>query len=282
MADEFDIEKEFKSEAPGVEEVAEELTTPAAEEPSTTEEVVEELETPKEETPVEEPPAAEEPAEEEEVDELTALKEQNAKLLAMMEQFAEGKLAVAEPKKPVTEAAPATIAEVKEAIKDEVMEFLGPNDDIDEILANKSQTNTLLLKVLKAAKPDVEQLKTSIRQEILTTLPQVVLAQVQQQITLKKTVDDFMGAHEKLQPVRKTVGIIASQVASEHPEFTLEEVLKESAQRAYTTLGIKQGMVKRQLEKGGDKPSFVDTKGTRQKVGGTKSAIQREIEELLD
>ena len=270
---EFNIEEEFEIESPGVEEVVEELTEPVVKEQAKTEEVVEELE-----TPVVEEPAAAEAVEEEEVDELTALKEQNAKLLAMMEQFAEGK--IAPPK--VETAAPTTVAEVKEAIKDEVMEFLGPDDDIDEILANKSQTNALLLKVLKAAKPDVEQMKTSIRQEILTTLPQVVLAQVQQQITLKKTVDDFMSAHERLQPVRKTVGIIASQVASEHPEWQLEEVLKESAQRAYTTLGIKQGMVKRQMEKGGDKPSFVETKGTRQKVGGTKSAIQKEIEELLD
>jgi len=199
-----------------------------------------------------------------EEDELLGLKAQNQALLERLEALAEAKIA---PKESVAETTVTTSGKKK---------FLKDDEELIEILDDREKFEEVLSRVHEDA-------LVKAREEILSSIPKTVIAQVQQQVYLKKTVDDFMDEHSNLKPVRKTVGLIANEVSAEHADWTLPQVLQETAVRAYKVLGIKQKIVE---NKGGgnSSPAFATggDKGSRKVSGSNKSSLQRELDELIE
>jgi hypothetical protein len=73
---------------------------------------------------------------------------------------------------------------------------------------------------------------------------------------------------------------VASQVHSEKPDFTVEQVLDEAANRTRKLLGIRR-VVRNESENLGN-PAFVNTKGEGKPPVGRKTRTQQdEIDEFL-
>lgn len=285
-----DFEKEINEVLDIVEKPA-----PAAEE-KPVEKPVEEPVVPKEEKPVEEKPVEEKPVEEKPVveekpkeelpkeeplkegksvveeDEVTTLRNANKSLMERLEAVEAARLAGP---KPVEAAKPVEVKPV-EAIK-----FIADDADIDEILDSREKLNELLNVVYNKAKEDSA---VGSREGILTSIPSVIMSQVRQQLYIHKNIEGFFNEHKQLVPVKKTVGAIANEVAAEHADWSMPDVLKETANRAYKVLGLKQQV--EEGKKGGDNndlenASFVDAKGGRKKIADVRSGVQKEIDDLL-
>ena len=246
----------------GKEEVKDEVDESAEVEDEEKAEVIEGKEEPEREEG--EPAEPVEPVEGEDEDELTSLKKQNELLLQRLEEMSGGNYA------PV---APPKVEEPRaEDTKSKALSFLKDDEDLDEVLDDKQKLNSLLVRVYEQAMVDA-------RESVLTQIPRTVLAQVQQQIHLRTTVDSFLSEHENLKPVRKTVGVIANQVAAEHPDWDLVKVLGETAERSYKTLGIKRKALEK--PKGGGSPAFASGGGSRKVVKDVRTSVQKEIDDLI-
>lgn len=162
-------------------------------------------------------------------DELALLKEQNAKLLEQINELMGKGAAPAAPAAPAgtpPAAAPVVVAPAPGTSHD----FIG-EEDIDEILSSKDKVNTLLGKVLNVA---VQQLGTVMQQ----SLPGTVREQIITQRNVQTVVDAFYDENKDLAMVKKVVGAVSSQVASEHPDWSLGQILQETAVKVRTSLGL--------------------------------------------
>lgn len=254
-----------EEEKPVVEEKPEEKAKPVEEKP--VEEKGEEKK-PVEEKPVEKP--VETPVVE---DELTLVRKRNEALLKRLDEI-EGRV----PAKPIVEEKPVEGEKPKEP---EAIKFLADDVDLDELLDSKEKLNALLNVVYKKAQEDAVKMA---QEGTLTSIPRVVLAQVQQQLTIRKTIDGFFEENNDLLAVRKTVGAIANEVAAEHPDWTMPAVLTEAGKKTREVLGLKQ--VANNVQKGGDSgdldnASFVKTGGGRKKITDGRNAVQKEIDDLI-
>ena len=126
------------------------------------------------------------------------------------------------------------------------------------------------------------KIRTVTKESILKELPQTVTKLTTEQIETRKIVTDFYDENVELQSVKPFVAQITNQVASEHPDWTLPQVLEETAQRSYKALGLKK-KVEEQTSKGNKKPAFVDTTRNRRGDANTqKSKLEKELEELME
>ena len=125
------------------------------------------------------------------------------------------------------------------------------------------------------------KIRTVTKESILKELPQTVTKLTTEQIETRKIVTEFYDANTELQSVKPFVAQITNQVASEHPDWTLPQVLEETAQRSYKALGLKK-KVEEQTH-GKKKPAFVDTtRNRRGNVDSQKSKLEKELEELME
>lgn len=165
---------------------------------------------------------------EEEAEEITGDKEEEVvsdrekMLLARIEELSAAK--------------PMTAAE--EAVEDAIASFISEEDDIDDIVSNKAKLNALLVKVSEAT-------KTSVTKSILKSIPQIIVSQVQKQKVINDAVDEFYTENEDLVPVKRTVGLVANEVAAEHPDWDLAKVFKETGIRTRKVLGLKEAAIKK-------------------------------------
>ena len=125
------------------------------------------------------------------------------------------------------------------------------------------------------------KIRTVTKESILKELPQTVTKLTTEQIETRKIVTKFYDSNVELQSVKPFVAQITNQVASEHPDWTLPQVLEETAQRSYKALGLKK-KVEEQTQ-GKKKPAFVDTtRNRRGDVNPQKSKLEKELEELME
>ncbi len=78
----------------------------------------------------------------------------------------------------------------------------------------------------------------TVTDHIMMNIPTVVGNFVQRQSVLKDVAAEFYSSNPELMRVKRYVSQVANEVSSEHPEWELAQVLKESATRAKLTLGI--------------------------------------------
>lgn len=169
-----------------------------------------------------------EPAEEDSA--LAALQAQNKQLLEQFEEL-QGKIAeMQKPAEPETPAAVAQVPSIAQQSADGVIDFVG-EADLDEILSDKNQFNAFLSNV-------VQQVQTSTTENIYRNLPSMVQNHVASQQKITTYVDEFYKENSDLVGVKKTVGAVANEVASEHPEMQLEQIFQETATRVRNMLGL--------------------------------------------
>jgi hypothetical protein len=126
------------------------------------------------------------------------------------------------------------------------------------------------------------KVKNVTKEAILKDLPQTVTKLTSEQMETRRIVTEFYDGNKELQTVKPFVAQITNQVASEHPDWTLDKVLEETAVRSYKALGLKKKVEDESARKQ-KKPAFVDT--TRNRRGNPdpqKSKLEKELEELME
>jgi hypothetical protein len=96
-----------------------------------------------------------------------------------------------------------------------VSEYVKDDGEFDAIVEDRSKFNNLL-----------KQVQTDAIQAVLRALPKVTTGIVSQSIYLYQKTADFYKEHPDLRPHGKVVGAVIDEVHSEHPDWTLDDVLK--------------------------------------------------------
>jgi hypothetical protein len=147
--------------------------------------------------------------------------------------------------------------------------------DMDDVASDPKVFNKILDEVIR-----VTQQRTT--EQVLKSIPHVVMSQVQQQSYLKSTSDKFYEDNPDLVNVRQVVRACAQQVQKEKPEWEVDKIFKETAKRTRQTLGMSE-----KIAGGGKKIPSVDDAAFARSSGGHKSnlkqkrsSLQMEIDEL--
>ena len=126
------------------------------------------------------------------------------------------------------------------------------------------------------------KVKTVTKESILKDLPGTVTKLTAEQIETRRIVTDFYEDNKELQSVKPFVAQITNQVASEHPDWSLSDVLAETAVRSYKALGLRK-KIDEANEGKQKKPAFVNqARGRRGEVNPQKTKLEKELEELME
>lgn len=238
-----------------LQEMLEEPTPSEEEEVSEETPVEEQPESQHEESSQEETSEAPETSEEEE-DELTALRKQNELLLQRVGELSQH--VKPEQEQPTEEPTDVSDESLFEGFK------------FEEIVESEESFKKFLSSFAKKVVATTEE-------RLLRKLPSTVSKLTQEQLEAKQTAEAFYQKHPQLSAVRPFVAKVVSVVASENPGWTLDQVLEESAKRAYASLGLKQkvGSVSPK------KPAFAGP-AKRGVQPEAKTRLERELEELMN
>lgn len=191
---------------------------------------------------------------------IAELREQNKKLMDMMQN-------VTSPKK--EEKAPEPEPDIFES---EVFGKLAEALELDDGEAD------LLASFMKKFGSHVA--KTAVNDAMEQT-PQVVTRHVNEANNARDMKKNFYKSHPALEAVQGYVAQIANSVAVENPTFTVDQVLEESANRSYTSLGIdKEAIAKKEKPGKGKKPAFAKTPKAR-KPAPKKSKLENELNAMM-
>lgn len=193
-------------------------------------------------------------------DELTLLKKQNEMLMAQLNALST--LPEEQPSSVQPKAEPELPAE-----------NLFGEWTFDQIIENEDSFKNFLGDFAK-------KIMHSTEERLLQKLPGTVSKLTAEQIQTRQLVDSFYEEHVELEAVKPFVAKVVSLVASEHGDWSLTQVLDESAKRAYKALGLK----KQAVESAG-KPAFAGpARGKRGEVDpdAGKTKLERELEELMN
>lgn len=219
-------------------------------------------------------------------DDSVDLAEQNARLLKLIEQLSGGQVPTVKATEDAGEVKPEAtqdpqtpkvdvsqpVADVQKIMAD----FLGDRD-VDDVIENRDSFNAFL-------QDYGTKLNEVLVTNILRALPQVVSAQVRNIQTMTEARDKFYTENPDLQSVKQYVGRTINEVAAEHADWALGDILNEAAKRARTNLGIIR------------KAKEVDTKVSRtkpalpRKASGSRgrdkapslSKLQKQVDSILD
>ena len=109
-------------------------------------------------------------------------------------------------------------------------------------------------------------------------LPGMIGNQIESKMSSQDIVNQFYSANSDLKNVRNVVKACAAQVSEDHQEWTIEQVLKESALKTRETLGLPNQ--KHEELPSSSKAAFAKgSRGSRTKTENI-SALQQEIDEL--
>jgi hypothetical protein len=267
MLSDFFPSSEQPVEEPVAEEPADETKgeESQADEGETTKEEVTDIEDKeRKETPAEITPVAEEVQVAD--DEITTIKKQNEILMQRIEELS-GKIMepakVAEPQVQESQTNPS------------VYDIIGDND-IDDVLASKELFNSAISKAMKMA-------EESAVQKIFTSLPHIVMKQMQQQFTIKQATDEFYRDNPDLEPVKKTVAAVANEIYSTNPQLSVVEIFQKSAEKTREILGLRK-QATRLVNEQGRMPELVKrTQGNREKMKiPNVDKMQQELSDLLN
>ena len=112
------------------------------------------------------------------------------------------------------------------------------DDELEEAITSPTKLKEVLTKVQAAA---VEKTLRSV----LPLVNETVLRQLQ----IKTLVDNFYRENEDLAPYKEFVGFVANVVAGEHPDWTYDKVLSETAKIARQKLLLEREAAKKQKAK---------------------------------
>lgn len=178
---------------------------------------------------------------------------------------------------------PKPVMEVSEEDKkdekaEEVVHDFLKGMDMDDVSSDPAVFNKILLAV--AAK--VQQQTT---EQVLRSIPQVVVSQVQQQTYFKRMADKFYDDNKDLVNVKQVVRACAQQIQQNNPEWEIDKVFSEAAVKTRQTLGLTAPVIgeTKEAETVGnlDDAAFAKSKGgSKSNLKPKRSSLQTEIDEL--
>lgn len=165
---------------------------------------------------------------------------------------------------------PAVPAEFKPGV------FVESDEDIDKALGDTASLNALLQKVAAYA-----------IENVLSAVPKLVVTLSDQQIVFRQAAKEFWDNNKDLLDKRSFVSFVTNELASKHPEWSLEELFLETEKEVRKKLNIpKQGDVasspasRRKVED--NAPAFLDTRGARPgRERRPVNTVTQEIEDLI-
>ena len=124
------------------------------------------------------------------------------------------------------------------------------------------------------------KVKAVTEESVLTKLPGTVSKLTTEQMEARKTVDLFYTENSELAAAKPFVAQVVQTVASEHADWSLEQVLAEASTRAYKALGLQKKVVADEKRK----PAFAGpASGNRTaSAAAAKSKLEKELEELME
>ena len=192
-------------------------------------------------------------------DEMAQLREQNQKLLERLQSLegrAPEKIDNGTSPTPTTSAPASTPDEPSAASPTQVptldfsktfeYDFIG-DEDIDDIVSDKGRLNAMLARSAQMG----AMMAVQAQQQ---SLPLTVRQQIQAQSTIDEIVKEFYTANSDLNPVKRTVGAVTQEIAVEHGDWTLPQILEEAAKKTRELLGLPAVAVG-----GGQSPSASET-----------------------
>ncbi len=151
--------------------------------------------------------------------------------------------------------------------------------DMDDLLGDPAKLNGVLQAVYNKA---LQQASRIALEQAYQTMPATVLHFSRQQYEMQETIRDFYRQNPELLERKATVGSVANEIAVTHPEYTVAQLLDESAKQVRKMLGLKQQAQEQVKEiKKTPTPGFA-----KQRSGGGRvkqeelSALEKEMAEL--
>jgi hypothetical protein len=160
-----------------------------------------------------------------ELTEIEKVKKENEELKKHLEEIAERVIA---PKpQPQTEQEIAAQKAEQDRQAKQILKFLPSDEVFDEVMKDSNNFNALLTTVVNTA------VERSLR-----LMPQIATQLVDQQITLKTVVNDFYTDNKDLVPHKKYVGFVSNEIAAQHPDWGLAQILQETEKEVRNRLRL--------------------------------------------
>ena len=152
--------------------------------------------------------------------------------------------------------------------------FLEGINDLDEVFSSTENFNKLLLAVHNNALEEASKLTA---ERILSNLPQIMSKYVTQHISMNRLVDEFYTANADLVPVKRTVTAVANEIATEHPEYTTQQVFDATASKTREILKLQQAPPRTTT-----RPALIPPKGSRIRMSApVLSDIEKGVMDLI-
>ena len=148
--------------------------------------------------------------------------------------------------------------------------------DLDDVTTDPKLFNNVLSKIESRIRGAIAEETT---RSTLMAIPDVVQYQIKQQAALDDLVHEFYDGNQDLKPVKHTVAMVAQNIASEHPDWTVKQVFEESAvkTREILKLNIPGGITATTEPL---KPAFADHAKAHNKTNVKLSELQKQLDEL--
>lgn len=145
--------------------------------------------------------------------------------------------------------------------------FIQSDDELDNVLNSSEGLNKLL-----------NQANQMAIQHVQKAIPKVIQANVAQQIQLQETVSSFYSENDDLKPHRTFVGKVSERIMSEHPDWSMQKVLEETAKEARKRLKLKS----KAESKTKKNPGFAKSRKTGKRPdSGKLKGREKEIADML-
>ncbi len=158
--------------------------------------------------------------------ELEKIRRENLELKQHLEEMA-GKYISPKESKPLTEQEVAAQKEAQANASKQILKFLPSDEVFDDVMKDVNNFNALLTSVVNTA------VERSLR-----LMPQIATQLVDQQMTLKTVINDFYTDNKDLMPHRKYVGYVSNEIASQHPDWNLSQILQETEKEVRNRLTL--------------------------------------------
>jgi len=153
--------------------------------------------------------------------------------------------------------------------EEEIIEFIKSDDELEEIVSSHEKFNQFLTKLVYKVKED------AVRE-----LPDTAAQLVESRMQAARMVEGFYKDNPDLLPFRRYVGVEASRIQQEHPEWGLEKILKETESVVRKNLRLEKKAAEDDTKD--DKPAFAAQKHGKKRVEKAVKGLKAEIKELLE
>lgn len=176
----------------------------------------------------------------------------------------------------VSKQAVAPVQQVQEQLPSASIKFIETEEAFDKALNNVDNFNALLQSVIEKAHEAWE-----------ARLPQVVSPLIHQTYNQRSIVDDFYRANQDLATNKAYVGIVANEIAAQHPDWDMGKVIENLAGEVRNRLRLGNvpasttpSPIEPPLQT--PPPAFAGNPGARRGTPTPMSKVEQEIADLLD